>query len=118
MSDTPLTDAESFFVELTIGGRRRVVSAESFRKLERALAALEQEMKELTKENEFLHDLLNAFEWQRINSMHIDEVKKELLENGYRLDAGLAKIKATIEKYASSHTPTPTTPPGGTAGRR
>lgn len=53
------------------------------------------------EENEFLQKAISAFDWQRINSMSVDEVEKELLDAGYtkeRLDAGLAKIRATVEK--------------------
>lgn len=56
---------------------------------------------ELREENEHLHDLLSAFEWQRINSMHIDEVRSELRQNGYtdeRIDASIQKCRALVEK--------------------
>ncbi len=58
-------------------------------------------MKEAEEENEFLQHALSAFEWQRINSMSQTEVEKELLDTGYtkeRLDAGLAKIRTTVER--------------------
>ena len=65
------------------------------------LATMREERDGLREENEFLHDAMDNFEWQRINSMSHEEVKKELLASGYtqeRLDAGFAKIRATVEK--------------------
>ena len=61
----------------------------------------QQRAERAEEENKFLHDALDAFEWQRINSMTVAEVKKELLANGYteeRLAAGFKKIIATVEK--------------------
>lgn len=63
--------------------------------------AIAWELSELREENEFLQKAISAFDWQRINAMSTAEVEKELLAAGYtkeRLDAGLAKIRATVEK--------------------
>ena len=63
-------------------------------------AKLHAELARAEEENEFHIAAMNAFEWQRINAMSAAEVEKELLEAGYtkeRLDAGLAKIRATVE---------------------
>ena len=64
-------------------------------------ATTERELAEAREENDFLQAALSAFEWQRINALSHEEVKKELLEAGYtqeRLDEGLKKIRATVEK--------------------
>jgi hypothetical protein len=67
--------------------------------LETELAEAKAQLAETEAHNEFLQDTLSAFEWQRINTMSVAEVEKELHELGYtkeRLDAGFAKIRATV----------------------
>lgn len=80
--------------------RRDVLQRETVVALaERPSAPNETEL--LREENKFLHDALDAFEWQRINAMSHEEVRKELLADGYteeRLNAGFAKIKALINR--------------------
>ncbi len=61
------------------------------------------EMERLNAENKFLHDLIDGFEWQRINAMSAEEVRKELLAEGYteeRLNEGFAKVRAMTEAAA------------------
>ncbi len=62
--------------------------------------AVAQATAELQNENDFLHDLMSAFEWRRINAMDAKEVEKELLDAGYtreQLAAGLAKVRKIAE---------------------
>lgn len=62
---------------------------------------LRAKLKVAREENDFLQSALSAFEWQRINTLSHEEVKAELLAEGYtqeRLDEGLRKIRETVEK--------------------
>lgn len=72
------------------------------------LRASAAELTRLAEENKFLHDLLDGFEWQRINAMSAEEVRKELLAEGYteeRLNADFAKVRAMIEAAAAKREP-------------
>lgn len=85
-------------------GLDKVLVSELHAKDARAAAA-ERALAVEKEENDFLHAALDAFEWQRINSMSVLEVKKELLEAGYteeRLAEGMAKIMATVSKSRSA----------------
>ncbi len=65
----------------------------------------EADLASAREENEFLHAALSAYDWQRINAMSHEEVKAELLAAGYtqeRLDEGLRKIRATVEKVLAA----------------
>jgi hypothetical protein len=69
-----------------------------------ALAKLAKELEvdnaALRAEVKRLSDLLAAFEWHRISTLTIDEVRKELLAEGYteeRLAASLAECLKMVE---------------------
>lgn len=56
----------------------------------------------LVEENKFLHDLLDAFNWRRINSLSVEEVEKELSEKGHsaeKLKCGMDKIRAMFAAH-------------------
>jgi NTP pyrophosphatase (non-canonical NTP hydrolase) len=74
----------------------------------RTMDETDDDIATLRDENEHLHDLLAAFEWQRINSLSAAEVEKELLAEGYskeRLDAGMQKLRATLASKGIDFTP-------------
>jgi len=73
-----------------------------------AVQNLCRQLTEAEAENEFLHELLSAVEWQRINTMQIGEVRKELNAAGYsdeRIDACIAKTKAQVAALLAAQPP-------------
>lgn len=75
-----------------------------------------KERDELQEENAFLHELLNAEAWVRINAMKPEELEAELLAAGYtkeRLDAGLAKLRKSLAEASNQSPclPSPATSP-------
>lgn len=72
------------------------------------LAGHADAQQERDKEIEFLQDMMGAFEWQRINALSHEEVRKELHEAGYtdgQLEAGLAKVRKAVEAAMARKAP-------------
>lgn len=58
---------------------------------------------ELEAEQEFVADMMDAFEWKRINLMSVDDVRAELKEHGYtdeRINAGIQQCKDIADRAA------------------